>query len=221
MKMRNASFRRGVALLLLLAAPCVNALQVRAQQAPNSAARERVLAAIVYDGDLAGLLGHMAEEFGITIGFEPEPGQPRPRVNIKAREATFQDVMDAIVQSQPAYRWRQDGTFVDVYPAKGGSPLLDTAVGNFQVSAASWDEASDALLRLPEVQSGMSAMRLSRREAERGTNVRGCEVFTLYLENVPVRRALHEITKRSGSHLWVFRQYGDGEKTFTLGNSSR
>jgi hypothetical protein len=220
MKMRNAGLRTAFALLLFLAAPCAPALHAREQKASGPAPRGRVLAAIVYDGYMTGLLGHLAEEFGVNIGVETEPGQPRPSVKINLREATLQDVLDAVVQSQPAYRWRQEGDFVDVYPSKGGSPLLDTVVGNFQVNAASWEEASDALLRLPEVQSGMSAMRLSRREAERGT-ARGGEALTLYLENVPVRRALHELAKRSGSHIWVFRQYDEGEKTFTLANSTR
>lgn len=224
--MRNVRFRTAALLFLLLAASGAAAPHARGRQAQGPAPRERVLAAIVYDGDMASFLGRLAEEFGVTVGFEAEPPLPRPRVKVNLRDATLRDVLDAVVRDQPAYRWRQEGGFVDVYPAGGGSPLLDTVVGRFQVSAAGWAEARDALLGLPEVQSGMSAMRLSRREDERGTHAgararAGGEAFTLYLENAPVRRALHEIAKRSGSHLWVFRQYGDGEKSFTLGNSSR
>lgn len=221
--MRNVGFRTAASLVLLLAASGASAPGARARQAP----RERVLGAVVYDGDMAGFLGHLAKEFGVTVGFEAEPRLPRPRVKVSLRDATLSDVFDAVVRDQPAYRWRQDGVFVDVYPTDGASPLLDTVVGRFQVSAAGWAEARDALLSLPEVQSGMSAMRLSRREPERRAHAggrapeRGAEPFTLYLENVPVRRALHEIAKRSGSHLWVYRQYADGEKFFTLGDSSR
>jgi hypothetical protein len=221
MEMSNASFRPAAVLLLLFATSGAPASHIRGQQVPSPAPRGHVLGGIVYDGDLAGLLQHLAVEFGITIGFEADHRQPRPRVKFELREATLQNVLDAIVRAQPAYQWRQEGGFVDVYPLKGGSPLLDTVIGHFQVSAANWAEASDALLSLPEVQASVSANRLGRREAVRGATGRSGDVFSLYVENVPVRRALHEIAKRSGSHLWVFRQYADREKSFSLGNSSR
>ena len=219
--MSNASFRPAAVLLLLLATSGAPAPHVRGQQVSGPAPRRQVLGAIVYDGDLASLLQHLAEEFGVTIGFEADHRQPRPRVKFELRDAALRDVLDAIVRAQPAYGWRQDGGFIDLYPVKGGSPLLDTVIGSFQVSAANWAEASDALLRLTEVQSSMSSLRLGRREAERRAAGRGGDAFSLYVENVPVRRALHEIAKSSGSHLWVFRQYGGAEKSFSLGNSSR
>jgi len=219
--MSNASFRPAAVLLLLFAMSGAPAPRLRGQQVSGPAPRGHVLGSVVYDGDLAGLLQHLAEEFGVTIGFEADHRQPRPRIKFELRDATLQDVLDAIVRARPAYQWRQDGGFIDVYPVRGGSPLLDTVIGRFQVSGANWAEASDALLSLPEVRSSLSANRLGRREAGRGPAGRGGDVFSLYVENVPVRRALHEIAKRSGSHLWVFRQYGDGEKSFSLGNSSR
>ena len=67
-------------------------------------------------------------------------------------------------------------------------------------------------------------MSLARGESERGAAVRGeqaGEVFSLRLEKVPVRVALHEMTKRSGGHFWVFRRYGSGGRSFSLDTSYR
>jgi hypothetical protein len=221
MKMKNAGLRRAVVLILLVAASGVCAPFVRGQEASRPAAGGGELKAVVYEGDMAALLQHLAKAYEVTIGFEAAAGQPRPQAKVNVREATLRDVLDAIVRSRPEYRWRQDGSFVDVYPAAGGSPLLDTVVGSFRLSASRWAEAADALLSLPEVQSRASAMSLTRREAEGGAAGGGGEVFSLRLENVPVRAALHEMTRRSGGHFWVFRQYGDGGKSFSLGTAYR
>lgn len=222
MKMRNAVLRRAVVVILLAGAWGVCAGFARGQEAPAAAQKGHALGSIVYEGNMDALLQRLAPEFGVTIGFDAGPGRARPQVKISLREATLSDVLDAIVRSQPAYRWRREGDSVDVYPAEGGSPLLDTVVGSFRLSASRWAEAADALLNLPEVQSRASALSLSRREAAGGAAGRGVqagEIFSLQLENVPVRRVLHEMTRRSGGHFWVFRRYGDGGKSFSLGNA--
>src|SRR4051812_39295867 len=114
--MRYAGLHRSVVLLLLLGASAAPTHVARARQAP--APKGHTLAAIVYEGDMAALLQHLAKEFDVTVGFEAGPGQMRPQVKINLREANLRDVLDAVVQSQPAYRWRQEGGFVDVYPAE-------------------------------------------------------------------------------------------------------
>jgi hypothetical protein len=220
MEMRKLSFRPAVVTLLLLVTMGVCAPYARGQQAPNTAPQRHELRAVRFNGDLASLLRQLAREYGVTIGLEVSPKQPKPQVNFDVRDATFNDVMDAIVRAQPTYQWREDNGAVDFYLTSGGSPVLDIMVGSFQVSEAGWAEASDALLGRPEVQSSMSAMGLSRREAERKPSGRSGEAFSLRLENVTVRRALHEMAKKSGSHFWVFRQYGDGGKFFSLDSSA-
>ncbi|HJQ34495.1 MAG TPA: hypothetical protein VJ866_20110 [Pyrinomonadaceae bacterium] len=215
--MRSAGLRRVVVLILLLVACGASAQAARGQQAAATAPKVSELKAVVYNGDMSNLLNRLAEAYGVVIGFEAEPARPRPAVNISVRDATVQDVLDAVVRARPEYKWRQAGDFFDVYPAEGASALLDTQVGSFQLSASRWAEAADALLALPEVQSRASALSLTRRETGRDAAASGGEVFSLHLERVPVRTALHEMTKRSGGHFWAFRQ--DGGKTFSLGNN--
>ena len=217
--MRNVGMRRAVVLLLLAGAACVSAQVARGQGASQPAPKGSESKAVVYNGNMDALLQHLAQAYDVTIGFDAGTRQARPQVHVDVRDATLQDVLDAVVRSQPAYRWRQYGSFFDVYPAEGGSPLLDTTVGSLQLSASRWAEAADALLGLPEVQSRASAMNLTRAEAQGVSAGAAGEVFSLRLANVPVRTALHEMTKRSGGHFWVFRQ--DGGKTFLLGTTYR
>ncbi|HWW74708.1 MAG TPA: hypothetical protein VNZ44_04880 [Pyrinomonadaceae bacterium] len=217
--MKSAGSRRFVLVILLLGAWGASARAARGQQAAAHAPKVSELQAVVYNGDMANLLNRLAEAYGVVIGFEAEPGRSRPAVNIDVRDASVQDVLDAVVRARPEYKWRQSGDFFDVYPAEGASPLHDTTVGVFQLSASRWAEAADALLALPEVQSRVSALSLTRRGPSREAAASGGEVFSLHLEGAPVRTALHEMTKRSGGHFWAFRQ--DGGKSFWLGNTSR
>ena len=217
MEMRSVGLRRFVLMILLLGAWGASAQAARGQQAAAPEPKASELKAVVYTGDMANLLNRLAEAYGVVIGFEAEAARPRPAVNINVRDASVRDVLDAVVRARPEYRWRQAGDFFDVYPAGGACALLDTQVGVFQLSASRWAEAADALLNLPEVQSRVSALSLTRRETGRDANASGGEVFSLHLERVPVRAALHEMTKRSGGHFWAFRR--DGGNSFSLGNN--
>ncbi|HEX8847636.1 MAG TPA: hypothetical protein VF791_23545 [Pyrinomonadaceae bacterium] len=219
--MRISNVRFATMLFGLLVWACAFAPHAAGQDAPVSTPQERKIAVVVYDGDMIAFLGHMAGEFNITIGFEADPLRPRPRLKFEAREATLRDILDAVARAVPGYQWRESEGSIDFYPASGSNPLLDTSIKHFEVSNAGWSEASDALLNLPEVQSTMIAARLSRREQPRTAAGRGGNTFSLNLENVTLRRALHEMTKRSGNRFWIFRQDGGsgGIRFFSVGSS--
>ncbi|HKO96585.1 MAG TPA: DotD/TraH family lipoprotein [Pyrinomonadaceae bacterium] len=219
--MRNLVSRSATTSLLILLTGFVFALPTRGQQVSTPTSPRQLLRVVNYNGDLAALLQTLAEQYGVTIGLEADPRQPQPQVNFEVRDATFHDVLDAIVRAKPMYQWREVDGAVDFYPVAGGSPVLDAVIGSFRVSDAKWAAASDALMKLPEVESGMSGMGLRRQDAERGTASRGGDVFSMHLEGVTVRRALHEMTAKSGSRFWVFRQFRGGEKFYSLGNSAR
>jgi hypothetical protein len=72
------------------------------------------------------------------------------------------------------------------------------------------------LLSLPEVRDALAAMRVSRREAARGQERGRNEApFSLRLESAPLRRALHEITSKSGGHFWALATVG-GQREILL-----
>lgn len=181
------------------------------------------IAHLVYNGEMTALLAHLAERFGVTIGIEFAPHQERMQVRLELKDPTLPDVLNAIVQGAPRYRWRESEGVFEISPLRGSSPVLDTTISSFQITDASQAEAVEQLMNLPEVRAGMGAMSLQFRSADTRMRERNQARLSLRLEGVTVRQALHRIAEMSGSRLWVFRRQargGDGE-FISIGNSDR
>jgi hemoglobin-like flavoprotein len=206
------NLRRITIVAACLATCCASAsfaVAQQQQQQQQPAPVVNILAAIKYNGDMAALLDRMAEAYGTTIGLEVDPEQPKSIVKLELREATLQDVLNAIVQSEPRYQWRENDGFIDVFPVKGSSPLLETKISSFRVNDVDQTEAINQLMNSSEVLVGMNEMNLSRRDFSRAS-VRGKgEKFSMSLEGVTLRRALHKIAKESGGRFWISRRYGN------------
>ena len=205
---------RLVALLVIF---CTFAIHALGQQTPVPPPKK--LNKIVYDGDMAALLAHLAAQYKVNIGFETDPPELKPKIKIDAWFNSLEDLLDAIVHAVPRYKWRNQDGFIDIYPQAASCPLLDTVINDFQVSGSDWGEASRALTNLPEVQSQMEIMRVRRHDFD--TISRGTEAsrFSLRLENVTVRRALHEIAKRSGNGFRIFQRHGSRGHLISVNNS--
>jgi hypothetical protein len=91
----------------------------------TSAPRTQAPRVIKYDGDMALMLANLTEIYGVTIGLEVDPKRPRSRVSFYLRDATLNDVLNAIVKSEPAYQWRERSGCIEVLPVEASSPLLD------------------------------------------------------------------------------------------------
>ncbi len=205
--MSGSAKRRAPVLLglLLVLAACPHDL---AGQLPP-ARKERPIGYIRYNGDLAGLLAKLAPEYDVNIGLEVFPGRPGVPVNVEISEPTIADVLNAIVNSAPGYRWREvEGSF-EVSPESGGCPLLDTRLEDFQVSGVTQVEAVEQLMNLPEVQAGMSALNL-RYEARNDRPAKpGSEKFSLNVKGASLRQVLHQIARKSGGRFWGFSSRGE------------
>jgi hypothetical protein len=77
--------------------------------------------------------------------------------------------------------------------------------------------AFNQLLNLPELQANMRAMSLKGR-ALGDTSTEKAEKFSVNLESVTFRQALHKIAKGSGGRFWIFRNNRDG--FFSISNSA-
>lgn len=184
--------------------------------APNS----HPLKVISYDGDLVYFLPGIAEAFGAVIGFEADPRQPKSRINLKLRDVSLREVLDAVAQSDSIYRWREHNGFVDVYPADGSSPLLSTVIVGFRVDDVEEAEAINQLMKLPEVETSVKALGLERRKFSQASAVKDRKKVSLNLEHVTVRQALHEIVKKSGGHFWMLRRQGNNGEFFSVTTSN-
>ena len=154
-----------ILLAVLLATFGAHLSSALGQQAP--ATRAMRLRKVVFHGAMPALISTLASEYEVNIGLETEPLQPQPEVQLDLTNVTFDDILNGIVEAQPHYQWQRHNGFIDIYPKEGSCPLLDTTIDYFQVDNKSWTAASEALTSLPEVDSQMRALRLSRHDPPR------------------------------------------------------
>ena len=203
-------------LLVVLILLSVVSFATAQEQASNRATRQQ-LRIVSYQGDLRALLGQLAETSGVVIGLETDPQVPL-LVKVEARDVNFHQLLDAIVLGHPQYRWREVDDSIEFSPASGGSPVLDAVIRSFEVKDVHFSEATDILFNLPEVRGRLAAMALTRNEEGYRPRYSGA-AFSLRLEQVTVRRVLHEIARKSGTNFWTFRLFGGKERFFSLRSS--
>jgi hypothetical protein len=205
---KSAFLLASLLMLFCLAAPQLSAQPSRDRSKPNK---------IVFDGDMAALLAQIAADQKVNIGLETAPNQPRPNVKIDFWFATVEDMVEGIVKAAPGYQWRNQGGFIDIYPADGGCPLLETTISEFEVNNTDWLAATDTLTNLPEVGRELNALGLTRRALDKQTPQ--ANLFSLSLKSVTFRRALHEITKSSQNNFWMFKRYGNRGQECSIGSA--
>jgi type II secretory pathway component GspD/PulD (secretin) len=91
-------------------------------------------------------------------------------------------------------------------------------ISSFRTSSVDEAGAINQLLNLPELQTNMRAMSLNRRVPGGTSTEKKGEKFSVNLEGMTLRQALHKIAKDSGGRFWIFRNYSDG--SFSISNSA-
>ena len=185
----------------------------------TSASKTQPLRVIQYDGDMANMLAILTDSFGVTIGLEVDPKQPKSQVSFYLRDATLSDVLNAIVKSAPTYEWRERSGSIEVLPVGASSPLLDMMIINFRVSEVDQTEAVNRLMNLRDVQANLRAMGLNRKDTGSASTETKSEKFSMNLEAVTMRQALSKISNEGGRRFWIFQTFGDG--FFSISNSPR
>ena len=196
-----------IATLLILF--CLASPQLSAQPTDRSKPNK-----IVFNGDMALLLAQIADLHKVNIGLETAPNQPRTNIKIDFWFATVDDILEGIVKAAPGYQWRNQGGYIDVYPADTGCPLLETTLSQFEVNNQDWLGATEALRNLPEVERELNALGLMRRYLDKQTPPGN--LFSVSLRNVSFRHALHEITKSSRNSFWMFNRYSNRVQEFSI-----
>jgi hypothetical protein len=194
--------------MFLITILCFSSSTALAQQ--PSAPRVQAPVIIQYDGDMAAILTEMPSIYDVTIGLEVDGQQPHSQVVFDLREPTLAEVMNAIVKSAPKYQWREGAGFVELFPAAGSNPLLDTKINSFRTSEVDEAGAINLLMNLPEIQASLRALNLYRRAFAAKSTEKKSEKVSVTLEGVTLRQALNEIAKQSGRRFWIFRNYSGG-----------
>ena len=195
----------------LLMMICVSSTQVLAQASATPPSKRNK---IVFDGDMAALLVQLAQKYQVNMSLETDPAKARANLKIDFWFDTLDDILDGVVLAAPAYRWRKQDGFIDVYPQEANSILLGTVVNDLQVDNNEWLAASQALTNSPQVANQMKALGMVRRDVERQRPPMA--PFSLKLNNVTLRRALHEITMKSNNRFWKFERYGKDGQLFSI-----
>ena len=188
-------------MLILLA--CITIVQA---QAPT---RDQFRTVHFENVDLVPIVGVLAEDAQVPIGFEVDPQKPRSPITIHLTNVRTREILDGLVRVEPAYQWRDGGDFIEVFPVRGRSVFLDTPVSAFDLKDVGPNQAINQLLSRPEVEAIMNSMGLKRQSAPVAVRDEKSK-FSLHLEAASLRQALNQIVKASGIYFWVFRTYADG-----------
>jgi hypothetical protein len=160
--------------------------------------------------DMANILAHFANEYGVVIGLETDRDKPKSRIELHLRGVTWPQILDGIVQAEPLYQWRENGKFIEFVPARGEPSLLDTPITNFQITDANRIVALGRLLDLAEVRERMLSMNLRALPLDLQTDSTKDEKLSFNLSGVTLRQALNRISEESRGNFWVFRRFPDG-----------
>lgn len=208
--MNYSSSPAAIALCLLTVISMTAGSALGQEQSDRS--RMQQLRVVMYQGELRALLGSLADTYGVVIGLETDARLPA-LVKVEAHDVTFHQLLDVIVQGHPHYRWREVDGAIEFSPVNRGNYVLDTVIANFEVKDLNFSEAIERLLKLPEVQSSLASMGLTRNEDGYQPRTPG-NTFSLRLKQVTVRRVLDEIARKCGTNFWEFRQFGDKARGF-------
>jgi len=170
---------------------------------------------------MSSILESLSSQFHIPIGFEAYPGDQPASIRVKVESGTVYDVLDEIIRSDPRYIWVKSDGMVDVIPSEKDvrNPILDMIVTNFQVSRIDKYRVSELVTELPEIKVRIEELGLYRHELKSyPSDLPEADpiLFSLQLQQAPLRVILNEITKASSSKIWAFAEYDDRNKYFSI-----
>jgi hypothetical protein len=182
------------------------------QEVSAQAPRIRV---IDYSGDLLSLVAKLPKSFDVTIGFEVDSRQPQSYVRLAITNPTIDDVIAAIVRTNPNYTWRRHESTIEILPDNNPTPFLDAQVNSFHVKDVTAEEAVRELLKLNDVQSTLAQAGL-RLAPLIDNSASSSSKISLDLVDVSFRQVLNKIAAANGLQFWVLRRIGSRNEFFSI-----
>jgi hypothetical protein len=120
-------------------------------------------------------------------------------------------VLNEIVRADKNYKWEiQDGA-INLLPVGGEPPLLQTYIGEFNITTKSSLDALNQLQQRAEVKQGMSNVQLSGGLAMVMYSRPPTE-FSVQFKGGTLRQALNAIAVSSGSDVWDYSEIHCGKR---------
>jgi hypothetical protein len=150
------------------------------------------------------------QTYKISTGFDATSSdRDQTPITVDFSDQNIGDVFDSIILQKPMYTWSfQDGVY-DIYPKSEAESISGVYIVSYSVTEATYPEASDAIARLPEVQSWLSQNHVRRNEIKSSMGWSGTQKISLTLNKVPLRNLLDQLTKKSGVEYWNIIRWGD------------
>ena len=211
-------------LLSVCVALSVWAIPAAANTHQQALTLDRPIELHLHNATLMLVLGTLSVEKDIPIGIEFSSNEKNePRLNIDVKKAPLVEVLNLIVQQEPAYVWELRDGVINFTPVKDRDPfferLLNTPIREF-VSPKGNNKFAirDALLELPEVNKLITANGV---ETDRLGYAHKPSIYAndadLSDKNTDFRSLLNKIIRESEHNSWIL-QWGDKkEKIFELG----
>lgn len=169
------------------------------------------------DATLLYVLNKLAAIQGIPIGLEKSATEEyKAKLNIDVENGTLKEVLNAIIQQEPAYKWEViDGVINFTPTAKRYSfvaILLDTSVNCFApVKGISKFGIRDTITNLPEVRSLLTANNIGVErfmDYPYRESIYANSKVNLNMSNTTVRGILNKVVKDSEHKIWVVEMSG-------------
>ena len=138
-------------------------------------------------------------------------------ISIQQKTHSFHEVLDALVDVHPGYKWELLDGVVNISPRESEPPILNTFVPEFHQEKATVAEMVEELELSLEVQGQAAALGFSRHGQQYDGPI-SFDAYKLSCKNFTVREILNEIVRVSGKAIWYYREETiQGKKYFWLG----
>lgn len=195
----------------------------KAQQQPTLTL-DRPIDLHVRQATLMLVLGMLSVHKNVPIGIEFSGNEKNePKLEIDVKNAPLVEVLNLIIQQEPAYVWELRDGVINFTPVKDRDPLFEKLL-NIQVREFGSPKGNnkfsirDALLNLPEVVDLITANRLT---VDRLGSPHKPSIYAnatdLSDKSTDFRSLLNKIIRESEHNSWILKWVNKKEKTFELG----
>jgi hypothetical protein len=137
----------------------------------------------------------------------------KSRRKLNASGLMLRDVLNAIVEAEPRYRWEITDGVINFIPVDENPALLDTVIPEFRQEDTTARTMLSALEEVPEIQRraetlGFDDIRLRKYDGPVSSNK-----FSIHCRSLTLRGVLNEIVRQHGNAVWSYTEYEcDGRK---------
>ena len=177
----------------------------------------------VYEGNITFSLNTLASKYRVPIGEIPLFNERRNSTmelqGYCLRNKSLEEVLNAIVASNPEYTWTVDNHVVNFIPAlpQNSYPFLDIKIKNFKVDNLTVGEIKLKIALDDSVTATLNAQGIVIKELGLlPTGESAEERVSFQLENASVRDIFNYLVKNTKKRHWTISRWGDREQNIWI-----